>query len=199
MKSWRRPLRLLAKPPCQPQSPFMHLSHSPANEDLWVFGIRFAHVAAGFPAILNASGTAHRAAPGVVCVFLRNRGTPESPPRARPRPRRRLSRHRLSGGSGDRGPTIAYLREREQVPPFTLKPLVALRLNGAPRDVTALVFLGRPQPSAVLPDALILSIRPSGGNGNGDPGRTWITFCPRLRKSGAGLPRRRLACDCGAA
>src|SRR5262249_30538343 len=143
-QSCAAPLRLLAKPPLlELQPPFMHLSHPPANEDLWVFGYGSLMWRPGFPYLERIPARLiglHRE----LCVYAYvHRCTPEKPGLVLGLDRGGACRgiaYRVA--AADRGPTIAYLREREQVTSVYLETSRRIMLTSAPpRDVMALVFL----------------------------------------------------------
>jgi glutathione-specific gamma-glutamylcyclotransferase len=123
--------------------PFMHLSQPPANEDLWVFGYGSLMWRPGFSYLERIPARLiglHRA----LCVYSYvHRGTPEKPGLVLGLDRGGACRgiaYRVA--AADRGPTIAYLREREQVTSVYLETSRRITLAAAPRhDVTALVFL----------------------------------------------------------
>jgi glutathione-specific gamma-glutamylcyclotransferase len=121
----------------------MHLSQPPANEDLWVFGYGSLMWRPGFPYLERVPARLiglHRA----LCVYsFVHRGTPEKPGLVLGLDRGGACRgiaYRVA--AVDRGPTIAYLREREQVTSVYLETSRRITLaSRPPRDVTALVFL----------------------------------------------------------
>ena len=128
----------------------MHLSLSPANEDLWVFGYGSLMWRPGFPYLERIPARLiglHRA----LCVYsFVHRGTPEKPGLVLGLDRGGACRgiaYRVA--AKDRGPTVAYLREREQVTSVYLETSRRITLaTTPPRDVTALVFVvdrGHPQ------------------------------------------------------
>jgi len=128
----------------------MHLSLSPANEDLWVFGYGSLMWRPGFPYLERIPARLiglHRA----LCVYsFVHRGTPEKPGLVLGLDRGGACRgiaYRVA--AEDRGPTVAYLREREQVTSVYLETSRRITLaTTPPRDVTALVFVvdrGHPQ------------------------------------------------------
>jgi len=128
----------------------MHLSLSPANEDLWVFGYGSLMWRPGFPYLERIPARLiglHRA----LCVYsFVHRGTPEKPGLVLGLDRGGACRgiaYRVA--AEDRGPTLAYLREREQVTSVYLETSRRITLaTTPPRDVTALVFVvdrGHPQ------------------------------------------------------
>jgi glutathione-specific gamma-glutamylcyclotransferase len=122
---------------------FMHLSPPPANEDFWVFGYGSLMWRPGFPYLERIPARLvglHRA----LCVYsFVHRGTPEKPGLVLGLDRGGACRgiaYRVAGE--DRGPTIAYLREREQVTSVYRENLRRVTLaTTPPHDVTALVFL----------------------------------------------------------
>ena len=128
----------------------MHLSLSPANEDLWVFGYGSLMWRPGFPYLERIPARLiglHRA----LCVYsFVHRGTPEKPGLVLGLDRGGACRgiaYRVA--AEDRGPTVAYLREREQVTSVYLETSRRITLaTTPPRDVTALLFVvdrGHPQ------------------------------------------------------
>jgi glutathione-specific gamma-glutamylcyclotransferase len=129
---------------------FMHLSQPPANEDFWVFGYGSLMWRPGFPYLERIPARLvglHRA----LCVYsFVHRGTPEKPGLVLGLDRGGACRgiaYRVA--AADRGPTIAYLREREQATSVYLETSRRVTLATRPqRDVAALVFLvdrGHPQ------------------------------------------------------
>jgi glutathione-specific gamma-glutamylcyclotransferase len=121
----------------------MHLSDSPANEDLWVFGYGSLMWRPGFPYLERIPARLiglHRA----LCVYSYvHRGTPEKPGLVLGLDRGGACRgiaYRVA--APDRDHTVAYLREREQVTSVYLETSRRITLATAqPRDVMALVFL----------------------------------------------------------
>jgi glutathione-specific gamma-glutamylcyclotransferase len=121
----------------------MHLSQLPANEDLWVFGYGSLMWRPGFTYLERVPARLiglHRA----LCVYsFVHRGTPEKPGLVLGLDRGGACRgiaYRIA--AAESGPTVAYLREREQATSVYLETLRRITLaTTPPRDVTALVFL----------------------------------------------------------
>jgi cation transport protein ChaC len=121
----------------------MHVPQSPANEDLWVFGYGSLMWRPDFPHLERVPARLiglHRA----LCVYsFVHRGTPEKPGLVLGLDRGGACRgiaYRVA--AADRGATIAYLREREQVTSVYLEASRRITLAASPsHEVTALVFL----------------------------------------------------------
>ena len=118
-----------------------------------------------------------------------HRGTPETPgPGARPRPRRQLPRHRLSGGGGQaRRDTIDYLRAREQVTLVYREAWRTVWLDDDPQQQRAGALLhGRPRPPAICrPADARRSNCISCGRATAAPATTATTCWRRSRRSSA--------------
>src|SRR5215471_3307259 len=139
------PFRLLAKRASSPHCnlPFMHVSESPANQDLWVFGYGSLMWRPDFVYLERVPARLiglHRA----LCVYsFVHRGTPEKPGLVLGLDRGGACRgiaYRVAAANRDA--IVAYLREREQVTSVYLETWRRITLaTTPPRDVTALVFL----------------------------------------------------------
>src|SRR5215468_9184556 len=121
----------------------MHLSLSPANEDLWVFGYGSLMWRPGFPYLERVQARLiglHRA----LCVYsFVHRGTPEKPGLVLGLDRGGACRgiaYRVAVAA--RAATLSYLREREQTTSVYVETLRRIALSTTPpRDVTALVYV----------------------------------------------------------
>jgi len=121
----------------------MHLSESPANQDLWVFGYGSLMWRPDFVYLERVRARLiglHRA----LCVYsFVHRGTPEKPGLVLGLDRGGACRgiaYRVA--AADRDATLAYLREREQVTSVYLESSRRITLATTPsREVMALLFL----------------------------------------------------------